>query len=319
MKRFGTLALAALAAVGIATAGIADAKRMGSGGSMGAQRQSVAPKPAAPTNNAAQPVMPAQSSAALPAKPATPAAAPAASGMSKWLGPIAGIAAGLGLAALLSHFGLPEGMGSMLLLVLLGVAAFFVIRMLLARRTPARPAMQYAGGSEPGVGPGSFDRLDPRPAAPATPSPAWGGPSQGSAAAPVTPATVAPAARPLPPGFDAAGFAEQAKQQYRRLQAAYDAGDRKALTDVMTPTMFTEVSRELSARFGHQPTEIVALNAEVLEVATEGNEHWASVRYTGQVREDGEATPKPVDEVWNLVKPVDGSSGWLLAGIQQTA
>jgi predicted lipid-binding transport protein (Tim44 family) len=43
------------------------------------------------------------------------------------------------------------------------------------------------------------------------------------------------------------------------------------------------------------------------------------VRYTGVVREDGEANPKPIDEVWNLTKPVDGSSGWLLAGIQQTA
>ena len=29
--------------------------------------------------------------------------------------------------------------------------------------------------------------------------------------------------------------------------------------------------------------------------------------------------PKAFDEMWNLVKPVDGSSGWLLAGIQQYA
>ena len=35
------------------------------------------------------------------------------------------------------------------------------------------------------------------------------------------------------------------------------------------------------------------------------------------LREDGVAQPKSVVEVWNLVKPVDGSSGWLLAGIQQ--
>ena len=26
---------------------------------------------------------------------------------------------------------------------------------------------------------------------------------------------------------------------------------------------------------------------------------------------------EPFDEVWNLVKPVDGSTGWLVAGIQQ--
>jgi len=27
--------------------------------------------------------------------------------------------------------------------------------------------------------------------------------------------------------------------------------------------------------------------------------------------------PKEFDEIWNLSKPVDGSTGWLLAGIQQ--
>ena len=87
----------------------------------------------------------------------------------------------------------------------------------------------------------------------------------------------------------------------------------------MTPEMFAEVSRELGARGEHKPTEVVSLDAGVLEVTTEGASHWASVRYTGLVREDGEANPKPIDEVWNLTKPVDGSSGWLLAGIQQTA
>ena len=47
--------------------------------------------------------------------------------------------------------------------------------------------------------------------------------------------------------------------------------------------------------------------------------HWASVRFTGLTREDGAPQPTPLDEVWNLSKPVDGSSGWLLAGIRQTA
>jgi len=36
------------------------------------------------------------------------------------------------------------------------------------------------------------------------------------------------------------------------------------------------------------------------------------------VRENPGTEPASFEEVWNLVKPVDGSSGWLLAGIQQT-
>ena len=121
----------------------------------------------------------------------------------------------------------------------------------------------------------------------------------------------------LPPGFDAEPFLQQAKLQFRRLQGAYDVGDRALLSDVMTPAFFAEVSRELEERSAHVPTEIVALNARIREVVTEGSQHVASVQFDGLVREDGAAQPQPFAETWNLTKPVDGSSGWLLAGIQQ--
>src|SRR5512139_2935418 len=115
-KHTGILAVAALAVAALMISDLADAKRLGGGRSLGAQRsmtpQSPAPTPpsAVAPGAASNPVMPAQPGAGM-AKSATPAAAaPAAkSGMSKWLGPIAGLAAGLGLAALLSHFGLSEG------------------------------------------------------------------------------------------------------------------------------------------------------------------------------------------------------------------
>jgi predicted lipid-binding transport protein (Tim44 family) len=83
--------------------------------------------------------------------------------------------------------------------------------------------------------------------------------------------------------------------------------------------MEAEIGRELAERGDQVPTEIVSLNGDVLEVATEGDKHWASVRFTGLTREDGKAQPEPFDEVWNLVKPVNGASGWRLAGIQQYA
>ena len=113
-------------------------------------------------------------------------------------------------------------------------------------------------------------------------------------------------------------FLQQAKLQFRRLQGAYDVGDRTLLSDVMTPAFFAEVSRELEERSAHVPTEIVALNARIRDVVTEGSQHVASVQFNGLVREDGAAQPQPFAEIWNLTKPVDGSSGWLLAGIQQS-
>ena len=87
----------------------------------------------------------------------------------------------------------------------------------------------------------------------------------------------------------------------------------------MTSEMYAEIGRELDERSPHQPTEIVTLDADVLEASTEGDKHWASVRFTGVVREDGEPVSKSIDEVWNLTKPVSGTSGWLLAGITQLA
>ena len=50
---------------------------------------------------------------------------------------------------------------------------------------------------------------------------------------------------------------------------------------------------------------------------TERDAHFASVRFTGLLREDGKPTPESFDEVWNLTKPLDDETGWLLAGIQQ--
>jgi predicted lipid-binding transport protein (Tim44 family) len=249
--------------------------------------------------------MPATPGATLPAKPAA-AAAPAAAGASRWLGPIAGLAAGLGLAALLSHFGLPEGLGTFLLLALLVVGGVFLVRMLLARRGQT-PPLAYAGGRGPGTAPVTFEKS--------------AAPESGGAARiePVLgPATATPAiANTFPPGFDAEGFARNAKLQFVRLQAAYDTGDREALGDLLTPEMQLEVMRDQDSGNGRSATEVVTLAAEVLEVATEGDRHWASVRFTGTMREGAAGAPVPFDEVWNLSKPVDGKTGWLLAGIQQ--
>jgi predicted lipid-binding transport protein (Tim44 family) len=245
--------------------------------------------------------MPANPSAAAP-RATTPSAAPAPSGASRWLGPIAGLAAGIGLAALLSHFGLSEAFASFLLVALIVVAAVFLLRWLFVRRTPARSPMQYAGAGpvEP-TAPRGFENHV--------------GPTWGTATAPM-PAAATSAPR-IPPGFDVDRFVREAKQQFNRLQTAWDAGDRQALADVMTPRMYAEVERDLGSRTADQPSEVVTLDGEVLEVAQEGDKYVAGVRFHGLMREDGATTPQPFDEVWNLEKPVDGRSGWLLAGIQQ--
>ena len=270
---------------------------------MGRQSQSLNRGQASPA-----PTAPTQAPQAAPRPSPTPA--PASPG-NRWLGPIAGLAAGLGIAALLSHFGMSEGFASILMLALLVVGGLFLIRMFMGRRDAARAPMEYAGA---GAVSGSRGSVAPSP--PATQDranafePVFGGAQVAAAPAP---------AAQFPPGFDPAPFAAQATLQFRKLQAAYDAGDRKALADVLTPEMYAEIDKEIAERGTHAPTEVASLDATVLDVSTEGGNHWASVHFQGMLREDGAVLPKPFDEIWNLVKPVDGKSGWLLAGIRQTA
>ena len=302
VKRLFVIALAALASFALVHAGLADAARMGGGRSFGMQRSIVPPAPrTAPSANgfagpAERPVMPATPGASA-SRAAPGAAAPnAASRGSRWLGPIAGLAAGLGLAALFSHLGLSEGFGSLLLLLLVVFAVVALVRALAARR--AASPLQYAGNA-------------PRQPFEPVRAPAidtnWGAPA-GSATA-----------GKYPPGFDLSPFVAQAKQQFRRVQAAYDRADRTLLADVTTPQMYAEIARDLDARGPQVATDVVTLDADVVEVVQEGDRYVATIRFHGTLREDGNAAPQPFEEMWHLVKPVDASSGWLLAGIQQVA
>lgn len=308
MKRMMTMVMVAgLAGLMLASLD-ADAKRLGGGRSFGSPRDSVTQRQATPPAAAPAPAPAGPTSAAAPTRAPTaapPAAAPQP-GWKRWLGPVAGIAAGLGIAALMSHLGLSEGFGTFLLIALAIFAAVIVFRMLFRRPQPQAQNMQYAGAG-PARGEPTFG--SPAPAS----SPMFGGAARATPDA--EPFVASP--KSYPPGFEPEPFLRQAKLNFTALQAAYDKADTASLRDVMTPDMFAEISRDLAARGAHQPTEIVTLNAEILEVTTERDMHWASVRFTGLVREDGATIAEPLDEVWNLQKPVSGDHGWMLAGIQQ--
>jgi predicted lipid-binding transport protein (Tim44 family) len=297
MKRF-TLMIATLLCFGLAMSDADAALRFGGGRSSGIQRNNVMQRQATPPAAA-----PAPASQAQPATPATPAPQPA-SGMSKWLGPLAGLALGAGLASMFMGGG---GMGGIAMVLLLAVAAFFMFRML-RRPASATEPMRYSGAT--------FDSLAPAPGAPArfdtlapalAPVPGNGGQAAASAVS-------------LPAGFDADGFLRQAKLNFIRLQAA---NDRKDLTDIRnftTPEMFAEISLQSQERGADpQQVDVTELNAEILDVTEGAEEHLVSVRFHGTLREGPQAAPESFDEVWHLAKPANGKSGWLIAGIQQTS
>ena len=273
-----------VAAFGLGLVADAEAKRIGGGRSSGMQRNITPQKPVAP----------AQGTTAAPTAPV-----PQPSGMSRWLGPVAGLAAGIGLAAMLSHFGLGEGFATIVMMLLIALAVFVVIRLLFGRRAPQQnQPLQYAGGNnEPAAAPIRFDA-----------QPAAGG----------TAAAAAASSGSLPAGFDVDGFLRQAKLNFLRLQAANDARNIEDIRNFTTPEMFAEIKLEIEERGGGaQQTDVVTLNADLLDVSEEQGQYIASVRFHGAIRETEGAAPAAFDEAWHLTKPSDGSRGWVIAGIQQ--
>ena len=294
MKKFLSIVIAAL---GIALVGDVDAasKRFGGGGNVGKQRSGITQQQAAPKAPAQQ-----QNQAA----PATPAQQP--SGMSKWLGPLAGLAIGAGLASLFFNNGLGGALAGMLMVGLLAAAAIFAVRYFMRGRTAHQRPLQYAGaGPDAGA-----------PVAPPTALP--GGAGSQSVAATVGGATAAAPATAWPAGFDAAAFSRQAKLNFGNMQAANDKRDLSTMRDFLTPEMYREIEANLRAEWGTpQKTEVVTLDAEVIDVVTEGDQYVVSVRFTGMLREqDGQ--PEAFSEIWHLEKPVNGRSGWVVSGIQQS-
>jgi predicted lipid-binding transport protein (Tim44 family) len=288
----------------------AEARRIGGGGAIGMQRSL---PPRTPSAQPAQPAAP----VAQPGTPATAGAAAAAAPRRSWMGPIAGLAAGLGLAALMSHLGLGAEFANILMILLLGMVAIVAVRYLMRRMNPAS-ATASAGGALFG----NAERSErTAPAANA----AWGRPADTAptALAPSAASAAAPLAEPvanLPRDFDTAGFERIAKMIFIRLQAANDSGDLNDLRAFTTPEMFASIKLDLQERGGvAQQTDVVRIDAQVLDVATEADRQVVSVRFHGLIREDSSGGAAPFDEVWHLVKPTDGSREWAIAGIQQMA
>ncbi len=297
MNRIIAMSLAALLAAALPIHD-AEAKRLGGGG----MKRNTPTQTTPNTPPAQQPAAPQQ---AAPKQAAAPAAGAAAAAPKRsWMGPIAGLAAGLGLAALASHLGFGAELASFMTMLLLGIVAFVVIGFLVRRFAKPKAGAQLAGAGA-GAGGANF-RMPVEP----QPQPAW---QPQASPAPAAAAT----AGAVPADFDAAGFEKIAKQVFIRLQAANDAGDQADLRRFTTPQMYASIQTDLLERNGQtQSTEVLQLDASVVDVATENGEQIVSVRFWGLVREQSEQAATDFDEVWHLVQ---SGQGWLIAGIQQTA
>lgn len=298
-----TTLLVVLASLALIAQDAEAARRMGGGKSFGRQTMN--------RDQATQPARtPAQDAAAKPGQQQPPATAPAG---NRWMGALGGLAAGLGIAALLSHFGLggafASALGSMLMLALLIFGGLFLWRMIKrsgypqSGTPPLRQAFEApASGRMMGSG--------------ATTN-AYGAPIPGARDAAQAPVDSVDGTNGIPADFDVEGFLRIAKVNFNRLQAAWDARDLDDIRKFTTPEVFAEIKMQREeAGDRNDRTEVENLDAKLLGIETTPEEYVASVRFSGTIRESGDI-PEGFEEVWNLVKPVNGRAGWLLGGIQQ--
>ena len=302
----------------------AEAARLGGGRSIGRQSSNVTQRQVAPAQGAVRPTAPAPTAPAVPA-PKRP-----------WGAMLGGLAAGLGLAWLANSMGMGGAFGQVLMFALLAMLVMLAVRWFMRSRqaaqspdaanapfafqgaTPTNVIQMPASYRPENVGNDAsarpwetskalgFDTLKANDAASGsmigsglTGSQSWG----------------------VPAGFDAEGFLKSAKANFVSLQAAWDKADFNALRSMTTDTMLKELQAQIAERETHPDravnlTEVVMIEAQLLGIEDTDDDYLASVEFSGMIREEPSASASPFREVWNMAKPKNGHSGWLVAGVQ---
>lgn len=275
MQRFLSIALALC--IGLTFSFDADARRFGGGKSFGS----------APTHQYRQAAPTQQKPAAGNMAGARPAAT---SGASRWLGPLAGIAAGGLLASMFMGDGF-EGF-QLFDFLILGLIAFVAFRLLGARRQQqARPAV--AG----------MQREMPQQQAPI-----FGG------AAP----SAAPVTFNAPAWFDAQRFIEAGRTHFMALQQHWDAAELDKIAEFVTPQMLNFLKEErASLGDGFQSTYIDDLDVQLDGIDELADKTVATLTFRGVSKTSRFDQGEAFSESWRMERSNGDDQPWLIAGIRQ--
>jgi len=293
---------------------VAEAKRFGGGSSFGYSKST----PTKSYNTAPK--------AAPASKPAAPAATGAAagtaakSGASKWLGPLAGLAVGGLLAAMIFGDGF-EGLQFMDILIF-GLIAFLLFKLFVARKRSQQTQSAYSQQSyeaqrsqyEP-----AQETVQQRQAQPEQPAydPNAGGSIFGSALGESV-SDDAVKVNEVPEWFNAEQFVEGAKGHFVSLQKAWDAVDVSEVESYCTPELFAEIKQLMqSMQVGDNVTVVDTLDAEIADMAIDGQYFVVSIRFSGFIQESAEESAHAFTEIWHIRRDASDQGNWLVAGIQQ--
>lgn len=217
---------------------------------------------------------------------------------SKWAGPLMGLAAGALIGSLLMGHGMGSAILSWLMIAVAVMFIFGLVRRFRQNGAQQQPAFNHLNNQQAGFDHPTHFQQQPLNAMPTN---------------------------VLPNGFDSNTFLRDAKSLFIRLQMAYDKKDLNDLRKFTTPEVFAEIQLQLQERGEtHNHTEVLSINNDLLNVSEEPQITihgsvtviTASVRFTGSVREEANAAPVAINEIWHFQKDKMGSE-WCVAGLQQ--
>lgn len=279
MQRFLSIVLALC--IGLTMSLDASAARFGGGKSMGSApthqaRQTAPSAPAAAPNAAGRPT-------------------PAAGGASRWLGPLAGLAAG-GLLASMFMGGGFQGMQFFDILIM-AVIAFVIFRFIAARRRKQQPQMAAAGAP--------FQRE-------AVQEPVQNSMFGGSSTASAAPVIHAPA------WFNEQRFLEAARGHFQSLQQHWDANEMDKIAEFVTPQMFQFLRKERAdLGEGFQSTFIDNLTVQLDGLDDRADKTIATLTFSGVSKTSRFDQGEVFSESWNMERAQGDNQPWLVAGIRQ--
>jgi predicted lipid-binding transport protein (Tim44 family) len=278
MQRFLSITLALCLGLTLSLDASA-AKRMGGGKSFGS----------APTHQTRQADAPKASQPA--ATNSTTAAGRPASGASRWLGPLAGIAAGGLLASMFMGDGF-EGF-QLFDFLILGLIAFVIFKLFAARRQQqGHPVM--AGGMQ---------REMPQQQAPIF----------GSSAPSAAPVTIN-----APAWFDEQRFVEAGRTHFLALQQHWDAAEMDKIAEFVTPQMLSFLKEErASMGDGYQSTYVDDLSVQLDGIDELADKTVATLTFRGVAKTSRFDQGEAFSESWRMERATGDNQPWLVAGIRQ--
>ena len=226
------------------------------------------------------------------------------SGASRWLGPLAGLAAGGLLASMLFGGGF-QGIQIMDILLIGGIifGVLFLLKKMRGGGLQRQPAAAVGGNN-------GNNQHRTGVQVPDIGANLGSSPTQGSDNGELS--------QQAPDWFEPAEFLNGAKQQFMALQKAWDERDMDTIRETVTPEIYQQLAAERSTMPADNHTEVVTLNSEILGYHHEPSQLVVSVRMSGLIKEQPDALPETFNEIWRVQRITnDPAANWYIAGIQQ--